>query len=501
MSLMGLDVGTTGIKAMAFTPEGKVLARAYREYPELYPKPGWVEMNPNEIWRFTREAIREIALKTKKDPIKALSFSVLGEAVTPLGKEGKPLYNSITSIDKRSTEEARWLEETLGKEYLFQRTGMPAHPSYTVSKILWIKNHRPGIFEKTWKFLLYEDFFLYRLGFEPVTDYSLAARTMAFDIHTKAWSDEILQKSGVDKSLLARALPSGEVVGKISPKIAKELGLSLDTVAVLGGHDQPVNALGAGIIKEGEATDACGTVECVTCVSNELNLSVSKLTYSYPTYPHVIEDKFVTIAYFYTAGALLKWYRDNFAHQEKKIAEREKKDIYEVIIQQAEDKPSSLLLLPHFVGSGTPWLDPSSKGALVGLTLETKPKDIIRAILDSVGYELRVNLEFLEKSEIKVEELHAIGGGAKSRKWLQIKADITGKRFISLEISEAGCLGAAILAGKGIGVYTSFEEAVQKLVRYKKVFSPQKGKRKEYEKKYRTYKKLYPSLREINSEL
>ena len=501
MSLMGLDVGTTGVKAMAFTPEGKVLARAYREYRELYPKPGWVEMNPNGIWRFTREVIREVSLKTKKDPIKALSLSVLGEAVTPLGKDGKPLCNSITSIDKRSVEEARWLEETLGKEYLFQRTGMPAHPSYTVSKILWIKNHRPDIFEKTWKFLLYEDFILYKLGFEPVIDYSLAARTMAFDIHTKTWSGEILQKSGIDKSLLARALPSGEVLGKISPKIAKELGLSLDTVAVLGGHDQPVNALGAGIIEEGKATDACGTAECVTCVSSKLNLSASKLTYNYPAYPHVIEDKFVTIAYLYTAGALLKWYRDNFAYEEKKIAEREKKDIYEVITEQVEDKPSSLLLLPHFVGSGTPWLDPSSKGALIGLTLQTKPKDIIRAILDSVGYELRVNLEFLEKSEIKVDELHAIGGGAKSQEWLQIKADITGKRFISLEISEAGCLGAAILAGKSIGIYTSFEEAIQKLVRYKKVFSPQEGKRKEYEKKYRTYKKLYPSLREINSEL
>jgi len=501
MSLMGLDVGTTGVKAMAFTPEGKVLARAYREYRELYPKPGWVEMNPNEIWRFTEEVIKEIALKTKKDPVKALSFSVLGEAVTPLGKDGKPLYNSITSIDKRSVEEARWLEETLGREYLFQRTGMPLHPSYTVSKILWIKNHRPDIFEKTWKFLLYEDFILYKLGLEPAVDYSLAARTMAFDIHTKTWSDEILKKSGIDKSLLARALPSGEILGKISPKIAKELGLSLDTAVVLGGHDQPVNALGAGITKEGEATDSCGTVECVTCVSNELNLSASKLTYNYPTYPHVIEDKFVTIAYSYTAGALLKWYRDNFAHQEKKIAEREKKDIYEVIIQQVEDKPSSLLLLPHFVGSGTPWLDPSSKGALVGLTLETKPKDIIRAILDSVGYELRFNLEFLEKSGIKVEILHAIGGGAKSQEWLQIKADITGRKFINLEISDAGCLGAAILAGKGIGIYTSFEEAVQELVRYKKVFSPQKGKRKEYGEKYRTYKKLYSSLREINSEL
>jgi len=370
-----------------------------------------------------------------------------------------------------------------------------------MSKILWIKNHRPDIYEKTWKFLLYEDFILYKLGLDPVIDYSLAARTMAFDIHTNHWSDEILQKIGIDKSLLARVSPSGEVVGKINSRIAKELGLSPDTVAVLGGHDQPVSALGAGIIKEGEATDTCGTVECVTCISNKLSLPASRLTYNYATYPYVIENKFVTIAYFFTAGALLKWYRDNFAFEEKKTAEKEKKDIYEVIIQQTEDEPSPLLLLPHFVGSGTPWLDPSSKGALVGLTLRTKRKDIVRAILDSVGYELRVNLEFLEKSGIKVEVLHAIGGGAKSEKWLQIKADITGKRFISLEIPDAGCLGAAILAGKGTGIYKSFEEAVQKLIKYKKIFSPQEEKREKYEKKYRTYKKLYLSLREINSEL
>jgi len=501
MSLMGLDVGTTGVKAMTFTPEGKVLARSYREYPELYPKPGWVEMNPNEIWRSTKEVISEVALRTKEDPVQALSLSVLGEAVTPLGKDGKPLCNSITAVDRRSIEETHWLEETLGRKYLFQTTGMPPHPSYTLSKLLWIKNHRPDIFEKTWKFLLYEDFILYRLGLDPMLDYSLAARTMAFDIHTKSWSDEILQKSGIDKSLLASVHSSSEVVGKISPRVADELGLPPDTVAVPGGHDQPVSALGAGITKEGEATDTCGTVECVTCVSNELSLPPSRLTYNYATYPHVIEDRFVTIAYFFTAGALLKWYRDNFAFEEKKTAEREKKDVYEVMIQQTGDEPSSLLLLPHFMGSGTPWFDPSSKGALVGLTLGTKRGDIVRAILDSVGYELRVNLEFLGKSGVKAHVLHAIGGGAKSEKWLQIKADITGRRFISLEISDAGCLGAAILAGKATGVYSSFEEAIQNLVRYKKVFSPQERKRKEYEKKYRTYKKLYRSLREINSEL
>ena len=501
MSLMGLDVGTTGVKAMAFTPEGKVLARAYREYQELYPKPGWVEMNPNDIWERIKEVVREVASKTRRDPPQSLALSVLGEAATPVDKKGGPLSNSITAVDRRSLQEIRWLEETLGREYLFQTTGMPPHLSYTLSKLVWIKNHWQDIFKKTSKFLLYEDFLFLKLGLDPVIDYCLAARTMAFDIHTKTWSDEILQKCGMDKSLFSKVLPPGKIVGRISPKVATELDLPKNTIAVTGGHDQAVSALGAGVIKEGQATDSCGTVECVTCVSDELNLTSSKLAYNYATYPHVVENRFVTIAYFYTAGALLKWYRDNFAYEEKEIAKREKKDIYEVIIQQAEDNPSPLLLLPHFVGSGTPWSDPSSKGALVGLTLETRPKDIVRAILDSVAYELRLNLELLEKSGIKVDVFHSIGGGAKSDKWLQIKADITDKEFIRLKTPDAGCLGAAILAGKATEVYSSFEEAIDNLVKGDRSFLPQEEKKREYEKKYSIYKRLYPSLREINSEL
>jgi len=498
---MGLDLGTTGVKAISFTPEGKVLARAYQEYEELYPRPEWVEMDPEKIWRSTKHVIRQVALNTKKDPIQAIGLSVLGEAVTPIGKDGKPLYNSITAVDRRSIEETRWLERNLEKKHLFQITGMPPHPSYSISKILWIKNNRPDIFEKTWKFLLYEDFILHKLGIEPAIDYSLAARTMAFNIHTKDWSSEILQKIGIDKSMFAKAYPSGEVVGKINPLIAKKLGLSTKTVAVLGGHDQPVSALGAGIIEEGKATDTCGTVECVTCISDKLDLPEARLTYSYATYPYVVEGKFVTIAYFYTAGALLKWYRDNFAFEERKIARKEKKDIYEVIIGQTGDDPSPLLLLPHFMGSGTPWFDPLSKGAIVGLTLGTDRRDIVKAILDSVGYELRVNLEFLEKSGVKVKLLHAIGGGARSEKWLQIKADITGRVFRSLKIPDAACLGAAILAGRGIGVFSSVKEGIQEMVRYKKEFIPRRERQKRYENKYRVYRRLYKALKKINSKL
>jgi len=501
MSLMGLDVGTTGVKAITFTPEGEVLARAYREYPELYPEAGWVEMNPEQIWDCTQKVIREVASKTKRDPVKAIGLSVLGEAVTPVARDGKPLCNSITAVDRRSIEETLWLEKTIGKKRIFEITGMPVHPSFSISKILWIKNHRPQILEKTWKFVLYEDYILLKLGLEPALDFCLAARTMAFDIRAKDWSEEILQKTGIDKSLFSRVFPSGRAVGKISSRIADKLCLSKDTVAVLGGHDQPVSALGAGVVREGQATDSCGTVECVACVLDKLTLPESRLSFNYATYPYVIEDKFVTLAYFYTAGALLKWYRDNFAGEERNIAKKQRRDVYELIIQQTEDEPSPVLVLPHFVGSGTPWFDPASKGAIVGLTLETGRKDIVKAILDCVAYELKLNLEFLEKTGIKVEKLHSIGGGAKSDKWLQIKADVTGKDFCQLETSDAGCLGAAILAGKGIGIYSTFEEATQKLIKFKKVFSPRREQKEKYDKKYRIYRKLYFSLKEINSQL
>jgi xylulokinase len=198
MSLLGLDIGTTGCKAIAFDVEGNPLAHSYREYGEMYPRPGWAEIEPNKVWKCVSEVISEVAHKVAKDPVKALSVTTLGEAFTPIAEDGTILSNSMTSVDNRAVEQTESWNYTLGREKVFQITGMSLHPSFSINKMMWLKKERPDIFNKAKKLLLYEDFTYFKLGLEPTIDYSLAGRTMAFDIRKKKWSDEILSIAGID---------------------------------------------------------------------------------------------------------------------------------------------------------------------------------------------------------------------------------------------------------------------------------------------------------------
>ena len=504
MSLLGIDIGTTGCKALIFNLEGKVLSSAYREYPLLYSKEGWIELDPERVWHNTKEAIKSAVEGAKKDKVKALSLSSLGEAVTPLGKKGETLARSIIGFDLRGRESALWWEKRVGKSSLFKITGMPLNNTYTINKILWWKKKRKEVFKKAKKFLCYEDFAIFRLGLPPTIDYSLAARTMAFDIKEKKWSRKILNLSGIDEDLLPEVKPSGEIVGELPSKVARELSLPAGVKVVTGGHDQPAGALGSGIIKEGIAMDATGTVECVTAAFKKPILNQKMLRYNFCCYPHVVKDMFITLAFNFTGGSLLRWYRDVLGKEEVEEAKRKRKDAYEVIINKARKEPSALFVLPHFTTTGTPYFDPYSRGLILGLGLQTTKSDLIKAILEGITWEIKLNLELLSKAGVKISELRAIGGGAKSSLWLQLKADMYGKKLLSLNTSEAACLGVALLAGVAIGEYNSLEEAVRTTIRVRKVFTPDLGRQKEYQERLKTYLKLYPlvkGLKPLNPRL
>ncbi len=502
MSLLGLDIGTTGCKAIAFSVEGKPLAHSYREYGEMYPRPGWAEVDPHKVWNCVSEVIKEVANQVQYDPIKALSVTTLGEAFTPIDKNGEILFNSMTSVDNRAIKQTNSWNQTLGKEKVFEITGMPLHPSYTINKIMWLKEERPEIFNKAKKFLLYEDFTYFKLGLEPTIDYSLAGRTMAFDIRTKKWSEEIFSVAGIDPEVMATPKPAGEVVGEIPYSIARELGLKKGTLAVTGGHDQPVNALGGGVISEGVAVDGLGSVECVTVGFNNPITNEKMLKANYPVYPHVKQNMYVSLAFSYTGGNLLRWYRNNFAQDMIIEAERKGVDVYDLILMNIPKEPTRIYVLPHFVGSGTPALDPDSKGVIVGLTLGTTREQFVKALIEGITYELRYYLTVLEDAaNVKIDRLRAMGGGAKSPLWLQLKADITGKEVVSLAVSECGCLGAAMLAGVGIGEYKSVDSAVEILVSEKQRFYPDPDLHKQYSENFEIYKEIYPTIKELNHKI
>ncbi len=491
MSLLGIDIGTTGCKAVIFNRYGEILSAEYREHPLIHPREGWVEIDPGLIWNNVKDLVRDASQKIKKDKIKAFSVSCQGETTVPVSRDGSALYNAIVTFDSRTESQYRFWKRRLGEKKIFKITGMPLHPMYSVNKIMWIRENLKDVYKRAYKFLCFEDYIFSKFGLTPTIDYTLAARTMAFDIKSKNWSEEILKEAKINVDMLSEVKPSAEIVGEINSKILCDIGIDGNVFGVTGGHDQACGAFGAGITEEGTAMNATGTSDVITPILNKIYTTDSMLGNNYPCYPYVVKDKYMTITFNLTGGLLLRWYRDNFCYEERAAAEREGRDAYDVITSKMHSSPANIFILPHFVGSGTPYLDSKSRGAVLGLDLETNKAKIARAILESNTYDLRLNLEKLEESGITVDKIIAIGGGAKSHEWLKIKSDILNRKILTLKNPEAASLGAAMLAGLAVGEYSSYKNAVENTVKEDKMYCPDSNHSKQYDIRYSIYKDIY----------
>lgn len=494
MSLLGIDIGTTGCKATILDAGGALLAQAYQEYFLISQRPGWQELDPEQVWDAVCKVIRQVAEGFRGDPVRAIGVSSFGEAVIPINREGLPLCNSMIYIDIRGADEAAYLREKIGDMRALSITGTYIQPMYSLCKILWLKKNRSEIYDRTWKFLLFADYILFRLGAVAATDYTLAARTMAFDIVRKCWSEEMLEASGLSPDQFGTPVQSGSVVGEMEQAIAEQLGLPLGVLLVAGGHDQACAALGAGVIRPGLAVDGLGTTECITPTFAHPILTEKMAGNHFASVPHVLPNLYVTYAFTFTSGSVLKWYRDNFGTDDRMEAQRLGVNVYELMIERATVTPSPVLVLPHFAGAATPYMDAGAKGAILGLSIDTRPGDIIKGILEGITFEIMLNLERLETAGVLIEELLAVGGLARSASFLQLKADMMGKRITVLDIPEAGTVGVAMLAGMASGVYRNVEEAVTGQVRRSMSFEPNPALHARYRERYEMYKELYPAL-------
>jgi len=507
--LLGLDVGTTGCKSIIFSPDGSIISSAQQEYRLRHRKPNWSELSPEEVWKTLRVTIKASIRDGNVDAksITALSTSVLGEAFFPVDKRGNPLYWSMTTFDARARSQTAWWEENFGADEIYQITGQPltsAMPIYTLPKIRWIRENEPEVYRKTEKFLCWEDYVNLKLCGKPVTDPSVATRTMMFDIVRKKWSSQILEAADLSEDLLPEIQPSGTAVGEVTRTAAEETALAEGTLVVTGGHDQPCGALGAGIVKTGPTMDATGTVECIGMLQGRLTLTEKMRLEGYAVHCYVVEGKYFMFGFNPTAGVVLRWFRDHFAQQEKEEAKARGIDVYDVLTRKAATAPPGsmgLFLLPYFEGSGTPTFNRKARGVLLGLTLAHDKDAVIRAILEGLTYELRNNIEAIEDYGIPVTELRAIGGGARSRFWLQLKANICGKKVVVPNVTEAVALGAAMLAGVGAKTYKNAEEAVERIYIEREVFTPDTHVKKVYDRNFRIYKKLYPRLKGLFDEM
>ena len=501
MSLMGIDVGTSGCKAVAFDLQGRILASAYRDYPLVQLREDWVELEPEGIWKAVLEVLREAGSRLSADPVTGIGVSSQGETVTAVDEKGNSLCNFIVTFDNRTIEQASFWEKRLGREAIYRITGMPLHPMYSINKILWIKENRPDVFKNASRFPLVEDFVIARLCGEYAIDFTLAARTMAFDVRKLCWSAEILEAAGVDEHLLSRVVPSGTKVGELHPLLRAELGFAQTVSIVTGGHDQPCGALGAGIIGSGTAMNATGTVDAICPVFENPAFSAKMLQDNYAVYPYTIPGLYCTIGFNLTGGLLLKWYQDTFCGMEVQKAKEACISAYDMILAGMANTPKDLYVLPHFVGSGTPDLDPFSKGAIVGLRISTTKADVTRSIIDGINFEMKLNIERLRANGIPIRTIHAVGGGAKSDAWLRLKASCFGLPVLRPRTREAVSLGAAVLAGCATGSFSSVQEGVQAMVAIQDSFEPDEKLRVLYEEKFAKFRELYPLLAHFNKSI
>ena len=499
MSLMGIDVGTTGCKVVAFDHDGQVLSQAGSEYPLLSPQPGWFELDPDLVWAQVCDCTRTVNAQLAKDPVTALSLSSQGEAVIPVTREGAALANSPISSDGRNGAQAAELADKLGVEDIYRVTGQNLSTIFTLPKAMWWRDHRPEILERSWKLLCYTEFVALRLGVEPVIDYSMAARTLGFDVHAVDWSDEMLVAADLSREQFARAAPSGSIIGEIPPKLAQELGFQGSVQVVTGGHDQPCAALGAGVLESGTALYSIGTTEALVAVTGAPQMALQR--YNIDCYSHVAPDTYFALTGNQTGGRLLRWYRDELGAAERAIAERDGRDVYDVIVEAVDDAPGTMLLLPYFVGSGMMHGDDAATGAIIGLSFNSRRADIVKAILEGLTYEQALGLRNLAKAGVDIESLTAVGGGARSGKWMQIKSDITNLPIQLIHTSEAASLGVAMLAGWATGVYRDLAEAAERVIHVRETLHPRADCVAHYQRQLDRYEKLYAALKPIYQDM
>ncbi len=500
MSLIGLDIGTTGCKAILFDEEGRILSQAAREYTILTPRPNWAEQDAEHVWALAWEALKEAVAGNPGEPPQAMALSVQGEAVIPVDRDGRALRHAILGMDTRTGDENTWLVEQFGAGTLFTRTGMPVHTINTLPKLLWLQRREPQLWSRTHRFLLYEDFFLRRLSGQATISHCLASRTQMYDLSAGAWASDILDRCGIDCGRLAQLAGQGGI-GTLRKDLAAELGLRTGLLLAAGGHDQACAALGSGIISDGLAMVSTGTAEVVEVAMQSPVLGENLRDGGISVYRHVVPGLFLAMTLNHSGGLLLRWFRDTCCTSELEQARQTGKDAYDLMLTDAPPGPTSLMVLPHFAGSGTPTLDTASKGAILGLTFATDRASLAKAILEGLVFELRINLDLLRQSGIPIRELRAVGGGARSRLWLQLKADICRIPLRLPEVTEAACLGAAMLAGVACGVCPDVETAVSRTVHLGRQITPDEQNASAYDDRFETYTRLYPTLKHLHQRL
>ncbi len=472
--LLALDVGTTSVKVGLFDERCNLMNSSTREYQLLTPAPDRAELDPETYWQASVKAIEEVVSRTGIDKAKilALSISSQGETLIVLDENHRPLINAIVWVDNRATKQAAELKERFSGE-VYQVTGIPEIvPTWPACKILWLQQESPEFFRKAKKFLLVQDYLVWRFSGNFATDGSISCTTMYYDINRHEWWKHCLETIGITPDQLPQVKRAGDAIGTICGDASEITGLPLSTRVILGGMDQAVGAIGAGNVVEGIISETTGAALAIQACVNAPGIDPHKVT---PVYVHSVPGKYLLVPVCPTAGMALKWFKDSFFADLSQKASENGDNIYKIMDELAAGIPAGadgLTMLPHLMGAFSPVPNAVARGAFTGFTLAHGRQHFVRAILEAVAFLLRQNIDSLESAGLQVSEIRTSGGGSHSSLWNQVKADVTNRPILRLETEDSALLGDAILAAVACGLFNSIEDACQNTVKIKERILP-----------------------------
>jgi xylulokinase len=496
--LLGIDLGTSGTKTVLFDIEGNTICSKTIEYPLYQPRNGWAEQDPSDWWNAACGGIRYVITKSGIDAAEIAGIGLSGQmhGLVMLDKDGSVLRNSIIWCDQRTTKECEHMNKIIGERRLIEITANPALTGFTASKILWVQNNEPEVYEKCAHILLPKDYIRYMLTGEFATEMSDASGMQLMDVSKRCWSDEILSKFNIEKSMLGKLYESPEVTGKVHERAAEITGLCEGTIVIGGAADNSAAAVGTGVVRSGNAFTTIGTSGVVYAISDDVSIDLQGRVH---TLCSAVPGKWTVMSCTLSAGLSLKWLRDTCCHEEMIEAEKLGIDPYVVMNTLAEKVmpgAGGLVYLPYLMGERSPHPDPYCRGVFFGLSASHDRSNMIRSVMEGVAFSQLQCVDVFREMGVNVEDMIACGGGGRSAVWRQILSDMYGCPVSTIKAEEGPALGAAILAGVGAGIYDSVESACDKLVIRKSMQGPNPSNQEVYKDYYKLYKKLYTELNE-----
>ncbi len=499
--LAGLDIGTTGSKAIIFTDAGEVLGSAYRHNSCTYPAHNWVEQDADKIVEDAVAAVKEAVELSGAAPEEIISISLSAQRSCSvfIDEHGVPLRPMISWQDNRGIEEVEEIAEKIGRDVFYSKTGFPLSTTWVLSKLLWVRKNEPEIFSKTMKVVQMHDYFLKALGVDDyLVDFNDAGFYGLFNSRTRIWDGELMSAFDVKPELLSEPRPSGTRAGTVSAAASVRTGLCEGTTIAVGAGDQSAGSLGSGVIKPGLVAVSLGTAGAVTAFSSE---SVRDPKGRNMVTNCTVPDFWLVEGFQAAAASVYEWYKDKLGREEAAEASASGRDVFEILNEKAgKSKPGAegLMLLPYFASAGTPRYNADARGVLTGLTLAHDTRHLVRAFMEGITLDTYDMLVSLKKAGTPADEIIILGGPTKSELWNQIQADIYGLKVSTLKVSDAAVVGAAILGGLAAGVFNSFAEAVEKMVRKGRQYYPDDENHKIYENLYMIFCDAYEALDEKN---